>query len=136
MALDWKGEAVLGKLRKAQIEAVNTTMAACILHAKANHGSGAHGAQRFETQTGELERSVKSVSAAREVGAGVEGRWGSTGLVYARRIEMGFQGKDAAGRVVDAPAYPFLRPAATAEYPKLAKRISAALKLGQRADRA
>jgi hypothetical protein len=123
MALNWKGDAVKRNLRAAQIAGVNATMAAAILHGKANHGAGAHGLQRFETQTGELERSLKTVAPAKAVGAGVEGTWGSTGLAYARRIELGFQGQDAAGRTVDAPAYPFLRPAAQAEYPKLAGRI-------------
>jgi hypothetical protein len=127
MALNWKGDAVKRNLRSAQIAGVNATMAAAILHAKANHGAGAHGLKRFETQTGELERSLKTVQKAKEVGSGVEGTWGSTGLVYAHRIELGFQGKDSAGRTVDAPAYPFLRPAAQSEYPKLAGRIRRAL---------
>ncbi|KKK56426.1 hypothetical protein LCGC14_3064610, partial [marine sediment metagenome] len=44
MSINWKGDAVLAKTRRAQIRAVNTTMAAAVLHAKENHGPGAHGA--------------------------------------------------------------------------------------------
>lgn len=127
MPLNWKGGAVISKMQRAQITAVNTTMAAAVLHAKSNHGPGAHGSGRFETQTASLERSVRIVKAAKRFVGGVIGTWGSTDTVYARRIELGFQGKDSAGRVVDAPAYPFLIPAAQAEYHKLAGRIRAAL---------
>ena len=127
MTVNGKGGAVISKLRRAQITAVNTTMAAAVLHAKQNHGPGAHGSGRFQTQTASLERSIRIVRAAKRIVGGVIGTWGSTDTVYARRIELGFQGKDSAGRVVDAPAFPFLIPAAQTEYPKLARRIRAAL---------
>ena len=127
MSINWKGGAVVSKLRRAQITAVNTTMAAAVLHAKQNHGPGAHSSGRFQTQTASLERSVRIVKAAKRFSGGVIGTWGSTDTVYARRIELGFQGKDSAGRVIDAPAYPFLIPAAQTEYPKLAGRIRSAL---------
>lgn len=123
MALKWRGEEIKRKMRDAQIEAVDATMAAAILHAKANHGAGAHGSLRFETKTGELERSIRIVAQASPDGKGVRGRWGSVGLAYARRIELGFQGQDSAGRAVDAVEYPFLRPAAEVEHPKLADRV-------------
>jgi hypothetical protein len=128
MGLTWRGEEIKAKVRAAQIAAVDATMAAAILHAKANHGAGSHALQRFETQTGELERSLRIVAAAAPDRTGVVGRWGSVGLAYARRQELGFQGQDAAGRVVNAPAYPFLRPAAEAEYPKLKDRVRRAYK--------
>ena len=127
MTVNWKGGAVISKMRRAQITAVNTTMAAAVLNAKDNHGPGAHSAGRFETQTASLERSIRIVEAAKRIAGGAKGTWGSTDTVYARRIELGFQGKDSAGRVVDAPAFPFLIPAAQVEYPKLAGRIRAAL---------
>ena len=127
MSINWKGDAVLAKTRRAQITAVNTTMAAAVLHAKENHGPGAHGAGRFETQTASLERSVRIVEAAKRIQRGTKGTWGSTDTIYARRIELGFQGKDSKGRIVDAPAFPFLIPAAQVEYPKLSGRIRAAL---------
>lgn len=127
MTVQWKGGAIVAKLRRAQITAVNTTMAAAVLHAKQNHGPGAHASGRFETQTASLERSIRIVKAAKRIVGGAIGTWGSTDTVYARRIELGFQGKDSAGRVVDAPAFPFLIPAAQVEYPKLAGRIRVAL---------
>ncbi len=127
MTINWKGDAVVAKIRRAQITAVNTTMAAAVLNAKENHGPGAHGAGRFETQTASLERSVSIVEAAKRILGGAKGTWGSTDTIYARRIEIGFQGKTADGKIVDAPAFPFLLPAAAVEYPKLAGRIRSAL---------
>lgn len=127
MTVNWKGPAVISRMQRAQLSAVNTTMAAAVLHAKQNHGPGAHSSGRFQTQTASLERSVRIVEAAKRILGGAKGTWGSTDTVYARRIELGFQGKDSKGRVVDAPAFPFLIPAAQVEYPKLARRIRAAL---------
>ena len=127
MAINWKGNAVISKLQRAQITAVNTTMAAAVFAAKQNHGPGAHSAGRFETQTASLERSVRIVEAAKRIVNGAKGTWGSTDTVYARRIELGFQGKDSKGRIFDQPAFPFLIPAAQVEYPKLSRRIRAAL---------
>ncbi len=127
MSLKWEGDALRLKIERAGISGVNSTMAACIIHAKSGHGGGAHGAQRFESQTGELERSTRIIKAAKRAGRAVVGLWGSLNNSYARRIEFGFQGQDALGRSVNAPAYPFLFPAARAEYPKLAGRIKAAL---------
>ena len=127
MSVNWNGDAVLAKTRRAQITAVNTTMAASVFAAKQNHGPGAHGAGRFQTQTASLERSVRIVDVAKRILGGAKGTWGSTDTIYARRIELGFQGKDSKGRVVDSRAYPFLIPAAQSEYPKLAGRIRAAI---------
>lgn len=128
MTLNWRGAEVLRRVREAERQGIDTTMAAAILHAKANHGAGAHALQRYITRSAELERSTRVVAPAREDGRGVVGRWGSQGLAYARRIEVGFQGQDRAGRMVDADAYPYLRPAAEAEYPKLEGRIRRALR--------
>ena len=129
MTLTWNGDKLKKRMRRAQLDAVNTTMAAAVILAKQNHGPGAHGAGRFETQTGSLERSIRIMDlkyvAARK---GVIGLWGSADANYARRIEIGFQGKNKLGHVVDAPAFPFLIPAAQAEYPKLVRRIRRALK--------
>jgi len=123
MSVNWKGDAVLAKTRRAQITAVNTTMAAAVIHAKENHGPGAHGAGRFETQTASLERSIRIVEAAKRIVNGVKGTYGSTDTIYARRIELGFEGKTADGKIVNAPAFPFMIPAAQVEHPKLARRI-------------
>lgn len=123
MALDWKGDAVLAKAERAAVLAVNATMAAAIIHAKQGHGSGAHGDSRFISRSSDLERSFRISQPARPQGRFVVGRWGSIGIIYARRIELGFQGKDKLGRSFNQPAYPALRPAAIAEYPKLHGRV-------------
>lgn len=118
------------RLRAAQRKGVNSTMAACVIHAKRNHGPGAHGFGRFETETDALEGSIQIAQQARAVSGGVAGKWGSLDIVYARRIELGFQGKDRLGRVVNQRPYPFLVPAAQSEYPKLAGRIRRAFRRG------
>ena len=118
--INWKGDALKRRAEKAAMLGIDATIGAAIIHARSNHGGvGA----RFQTRSGELERHTKAAGPARRTRRGVVGLWGAIGLVYGRRIELGFQGKDSAGRVVDAPAFPFLRPAAEAEYPKLAGRI-------------
>ncbi len=142
--INWRGGEIKRKAAKAAMLGIDATMAAAAIHAKSNHGAGATsgpvrdvagkfvkgsgGRARFQTRSSELERSIRISKPARRDRRGVVGRWGSIGIIYARRIELGFQGKDSAGRVVDAPAFPFLRPAAEAEYPKLAKRIRKAAK--------
>lgn len=127
MSFVWRGDTVLSNLQAAAAAGIDATMAAAVLHAKSGHGRGAHGSQRFETQTGELERATRIIDPAKRIGKATVGRWGSLNNIYARRIELGFQGQDARGRSVHAPAYPFLFPAARAEYPKLVGRIKGAL---------
>ncbi|MCP4871635.1 MAG: hypothetical protein GY898_23240 [Proteobacteria bacterium] len=128
MALDWKGNEVKGKAYRAAILGIDATMAAAIIHAKGDHGPGAHSKRRFITRSSELERGTRIVQPARKIRTRVVGRWGVRGVVYARRIELGFQGKDSRGRVVDAPSYPYLRPAAEEEYPKLKRRVTRAFR--------
>ena len=123
MTLIWRGKQVVTAMEAAEIDAINTTMAAAVIHAKSNHGPGARASGRFESQTGSLERSVRITTPGRAEFTGSRGQWGSTDIVYARRIELGFQGKDSLGRVINQPALPFLSPAASEEYPKLAGRI-------------
>ncbi len=125
--LDWKGDLVKSDVERAAGLAIDATMSACLIHARGDHGEGAHGKQRFISRSGELERNTKIVKPAKRDRRGVVGRWGVTGVAYARRIELGFQGKDARGATVDAPPYPYLRPAAEEEYPKLGKRTRRAL---------
>ena len=129
MAINWLGDAVKRKVRKAERLAIDATMSAAIQHAKSNHGAGAHAANRFITHSGGAgaEGAIRIVMHARSGRGGTAGRWGAIGIVYFRRLELGFQGKVSKGRVIDAQPYPSLRPAAIAEYPKLAKRIKGAL---------
>lgn len=128
MTLEWHGDELVEKVHAAERAAINATMAGCLLHAKANHGPGAHAKQRFETQTGELERSIQILEPAVTKGGMTRGVWGARGVNYILRQELGFQGKDALGRVYNQSAFPFLFPAADAEYPKLFDRLKRALR--------
>ena len=123
MTLRWRGDEVQDKMRAAIIRAMNTTMELAAVDAKRNHTPGSHAAQRFESQTGALVGSIDVVDRPQGRGVNLKGRWGSQDIQYARRIELGFQGKDRLGRVFDQPAFPFLRPAAQKEYPKFPERI-------------
>ena len=127
-----QGDPAKRALDSAAQLAIDATMSAAIKHAKQNHSAGAHGQQRFVTgghirrkgqQAGDLERSIRIQKHARQKGRSIVGTWGSIGIVYARRTELGVQGKDSKGRVFNQPSFPFLRPAADAEYPKLFGRI-------------
>jgi phage gpG-like protein len=129
MALDWQGPAVTAKLRRAQIEGINATMAAAAIHAKRNHP--------WRNRTGTLEGSIDIAEYAREHGRGVRGVWGSRDVRYALIHELGgvitaktakalhfeIAGEHIVVKQVTIPARPYLRPAADAEYPKLAARI-------------
>lgn len=127
MALNWKGDELKRKTERASKLAIDATMSAAIIHAKSDHGAGAHAAGRFVTRLSGLEGGMRIVQPARRQGQHVVGRWGVIAVAYARRIELGFQGKDSAGRVIHAQPYPYLRPAAQAEYPKLGGRMRRAL---------
>ena len=129
MSLNWEGDSLTARTRRAQISAIDTTMSAAVLHARKNHSPGAHESDRFESQTSALEGSVGIDKPGHRVVGGAAGRWGSKDIVYALRIELGFQGKDSLGRIIDQQPFPFLRPAAEKEYPKLAKRIKTALQV-------
>ena len=125
--LNWKGDKLKSDIVRAAVLAIDATMSAAITHAKSNHGPGARGGGRFQSRSGELERGTRIVQSAKRGSKGVVGRWGVRGVVYARRIELGFQGKDSLGRVFNQSPFPYLSPAAEVEYPKLAGRIRRAL---------
>lgn len=66
-------------------------------------------------QSGKLRQSIMSdvrVTSARSHGTQQEvvGRYGSAGLRYARRLEMGFFGADSAGHKIRQAARPYLKP--------------------------
>jgi hypothetical protein len=128
MALTWKGDELKRKTVRAARIAIDTTMAAAIQNARSGHGAGAHAQQRFVSRKGDLERGTKIVQPAKQQGGSIVGRWGVVGVAQARRIERGFQGKDSLGRSFNQPPFPYLRPAAEIEYPKLAGRIKRAAK--------
>jgi len=107
------------RTRNAGIAAVNRTMSECVIHAKQHHA--------WRNRTGTLEGSIRIANFATPHARGVRGSWGSADVRYALRLERGFHGTDAAGRNVDAPAYPYLVPAAEAVYPRLAGYIKEAM---------
>lgn len=131
-SIRWEGDALTAKMRAAQIDGVNKTMADAVQQAKNNHA--------WQNQTGVLEGSIKIADFARVDGAGVVGTWGSTDVRYALIHELGgvivpvrakalkIPQPDGSFRFVKSvkiPARPYLRPAADAIYPQLAGNIRA-----------
>lgn len=117
MALQWRGDKVIKKMDGCIIKGMAQTISESVIHAKSNHGKGAHSLGRFVTQTATLEGSIREVVHPRKVGDEFVGLWGSVDVEYALVLELGSMGR------VGIPPYPYLRPAAEAEYPKLAGRI-------------
>lgn len=117
MTLRWKGKDVTRRLKRAQVRAIDATMAAAVIYAKSNHP--------WRNRTGSAERSIQIDMPAHETSTGAAGRWGSLDIAYFLRLEFGFQGKDRLGRVYSQGPRPTLRPAADAEYPMLVTRIKA-----------
>lgn len=108
------------KLTRSSVVGINKRMAAAVAKARNDHP--------YITRTGALERGTKIVQKAIAGRQGVTGSWGVVGVPYARRRELGFQGKDSLGRVFDEEGGPFLRPAAAAEYPTLGGDIGRAFR--------
>ena len=106
MSLNWRGDEVQKKMESCIKQGINQTMSAAAIHAKQNHP--------WQNRTGTLEGSIRPVTAAHKEGDEFVGLWGSTDVAYALVLETGG---------VRMPAFPYLRPAADAEYPKLAGRI-------------
>lgn len=106
--MHWRGPEVLAKAKAAARHGIDETTSACVNHAKSNHP--------WQNQTGTLEGSLQ-MRPADDQGSRIVGFWGSFDVDYAIYLEIGTS---------RAPAYPYLRPAADAEYGKLAGRIKAA----------
>lgn len=119
--LRWRGPDVSRAVARAAVLAIDTTMSAAVLRAKSDHGPSAHEAGRFVTQTGTLERAIRVILPAHITAPGrVLGRWGTQGVQYARGVEEGRPG--------ESRAYPYLRPAASDEYPVLRARMKRAFR--------
>lgn len=116
VGLQWFGDRVKEKSRSAEQSAVNRVMSEAVIHAKTNHA--------FRNRTGTLEGGIRIVNFATPHARGVRGVWGVADVRYARRIELGFQGPDQLGRVINQAARPYLRPAADATYGRLADYIA------------
>ncbi len=107
MALrEWRGPQVRAKAVAAAAEGIDAVMALCVREAKA----------RVPVRTGTLQGSIE-LRPARLIGEAVVGFWGSFIVLYALFVEMG------TGRM---HARPYLRPAADANYPQLARKIQEA----------
>ena len=129
-SLTWTGDAVLAKMRRAEIIGVNVTMGAAVNHAKRNHP--------WKNQSGLLEGGINVISPAAPIATGIEGHWGVNDAVQARMLELGGVIKPVNAKAlaiplpgggvvfrqsVTIPAYPYLRPAGDAQYPRLIQRI-------------
>ena len=117
MSVKWRGKQVLSKVRRAQVDGVNKTMQASATHARENH-------EWISRSFPGLETSIKISTFARPDGKGVSGIWGSQDIAYALVHELGSD--PSSGQNI--PARPYLRPAADARYPSLARNIRKALK--------
>lgn len=131
MPVNWLGDQVVAKMRAAQVDGVNATMAAATTHAKRNH--------TWQNRTATLEGSIGVAEpAAPAPSGGVRGTWGSRDVRYALIHEVGgiirpvraralaIPQPDGSVRLVKEvtiPERPYLRPAADVEYPKLATHI-------------
>lgn len=118
--IEWHGDALVARLRAAQKRGVDQIMSRCVKHAVNHHP--------WVYRTGVLEGSIRIVDYAAQSGDGVAGEWGSTDVVYARRLELGFSGTDARGRSYNQPPMPYLRPAADVHYPGLLAAVQRAWK--------
>ena len=113
MSLEWRGDRVEAKLIRAGIRGVNQTMSEAAAHAKNNHP--------WRNRTGILEGSIRPVVMAQERGSEIVGVWGSVDVLYAVFLELG---------TTMMRAFPFLRPAADAVYPRLAANIRRFMEAG------
>lgn len=119
MSLKWEGEKVKKKMESCIMQGINQTMSEAVIFSKTKRfRSGAADSppisDKLTIRTATLEGSIRPVVAARKEGNEFIGVWGSVDVAYALVHELG--GKNH-------PPRPFLRPAADAEYPKLAGRI-------------
>ncbi len=107
MTREWNGEALKKRLAEAARLAIDETTASCVAPAMG----------RVHVKTHILQGSIKFRPAAME-GDTIVGRWGSFDVNYALWQEI----------LPEPRGRAYLRPAADAEYPRLAARIRARLK--------
>jgi len=119
LSLNWEGDKIKKKMDACIKKAINQTMSAAVKHAKNNHP--------WQNRSGTLEGSIRPVQRAKKVDEEFVGIWGSVDVNYALALELGIginlvTGLSSFGK--GTRAFPYLRPAADAEYPNLAKRIA------------
>ncbi len=118
MTVRWRGRQVLAATRRAQIVGVNDTMQDAANDARSGHKVQTKA--RWQSRTFDLEDSIKITTFARPSRRGISGIWGSADIIYALAQELGSPKQNI-------PARPYLRPAADAEYPALARNIRRAM---------
>lgn len=106
MSLKWEGDKIITKFDKCIVLGMADTISKCVRHAKNNHP--------WKNRSTHLEGSIREETHPRKVGDEFIGVWGSVDIEYALVLELGG---------VNRPAFPYLRPAADAEYPRLKDRI-------------
>lgn len=107
MVFTWNGEAILAKLRAAEVGAVQETLEAAKGEAQ----------NRVRVDSGNLKSKIDVVEAGHDTGDGASGQFGVEGVAYALAQEFGRP---------DLPRYgftPYLRPSQDIESKKLAERI-------------
>ena len=80
MSLNWNGDKLKARMRRAKVEAINEIMAEVVQEAKAKHPG-----QR--SVTGAAERSVQIVEPAKSTAKGAGGIWGAKGVRYVPILE-------------------------------------------------
>lgn len=102
--VEWHGDAIRARLSRAAQQGIDTTTHAAVTPAK----------EKVRVKTRILQGSIQARPAVQEGGRWV-GRWGSFDVNYALWQEI--------ITFSQAGHQPYLRPAASEEYPKLAGRI-------------
>lgn len=113
--------------RKGQLSAAAEEMAAAdsmlIVSEVMRNFSGSHppgvghsGGSLPNIVSGDLRRSNRP-DPVQHVAEGVVRTSVAPRMAYGRRVELGFEGADALGRVFSQPAYPFFRPGVVSAIP-------------------
>lgn len=78
--MEWRGQVVAAKVRKAAAIGINETLGQSVTTAKSSHGG-------WQNRTGTAEGSIRITTFAAVEGAHIVGRWGSIGVEYMRALE-------------------------------------------------
>lgn len=139
--VDWYGDEIRKKARRAAAIGVNKTMGEAVIHAKEKHA--------FTNRTSTAEKSIRIVKPASSAQDVIAGTWGSATTKYFASLEFGtgltrtrtsIKQRVAGARTSikrrarnkgalpwNGGSYaPTLRPAAEATYPNLKKNIKGA----------
>lgn len=107
---------VSGNLSEGSKNAIAKGAALIEAKAKAN----AAGSPGPEVETGTLRRGIRHTKVHRVGLVGWQSEVGPS-VIYSRRIELGFQGEDALGRIYNQEARPYFTPAWNSEIGHIAR---------------